>query len=293
MELGEIGQREGLEDVAQGVIADRHQEHDHQAGAVAAEQFLERLFGGAAGCRAVEFRRFRQALAHPDADHHQHGAEQEGNAPAAALQEGVAAEGQQVDREGRQQQAEVQAERRPGTLAAAPVVAGMLVRGDGGAGKLGAGAQALQDADDDQQQRGPEADRRVGRNQADGGRADTHQEEGHVEQLLAAEAVAEVAEQHAAQRARHEADGEGGKCHHRRGGRVRGIEEHLAEHDRCHRRVQIKVVPLEHRADDGRGCHPLQAAGRLFRRFPIGFAHFHECLLGSWLLSLICSVIRQ
>ncbi|MPM16388.1 hypothetical protein SDC9_62767 [bioreactor metagenome] len=96
-----------------------------------------------------------------------------------------------------------------------------------------------------------DADLRIGGHQADqeGGHAHDHQR--HHQHALAADLVAEVAEDHAAQRPRHKAHGERGVCQQRGDERIVAGEVELVENDARHHAIEEKVVPLDGGADDG------------------------------------------
>jgi hypothetical protein len=107
-----------------------------------------------------------------------------------------------------------------------------------------------------QQQRRGQADRRVGRQQADRERRAPHHQQADDQQLFAADPVAEVAEDQAAQRARDEPHGVGGERQHGADQRVGLGEEDVVEHERGGRAVEEEVVPLDRRADEAGGDHP-------------------------------------
>ncbi len=66
---------------------------------------------------------------------------------------------------------------------------------EGGRGApFAAGSQPLHDAQADQQDRRPEADRLIGRQQAEPDRAERHQEDGEHQRRLAAPGVSEAAD---------------------------------------------------------------------------------------------------
>ena len=74
---------------------------------------------------------------------------------------------------------------------------------------LAADAEAVQQADKHQDERGREADRLVGRKQTHGKGGEAHHEDGDEEGVLAADEVADAAEQQRAERADQEACGVG------------------------------------------------------------------------------------
>ena len=95
-----------------------------------------------------------------------------------------------------------------------------------------------------------DADRRVRRQAADQERREAHdQQRGH-EHRLAPDAVAEVTEDDAAQRARGEADGERAERRERADQRLGVREEQLVEDERGGCPVEEEVVPLDRGADE-------------------------------------------
>ena len=136
----------------------------------------------------------------------------------------------------------------------AAVEAAALGRGvlDGeqhGAAVLTADADALQHPEHDEGDRRPDADLVVGRQQADERRADAHDHQRQQQHLLAADPVAEVAEDQPADRAGEEADGEGGEGRELRGRAVEAVEVELVEDHGRGRAVEEEVVPLDGGAD--------------------------------------------
>ncbi len=124
---------------------------------------------------------------------------------------------------------------------------------------LAADGESLDEAEGDEQGGGPVADLTVGGQAAhqEGGRAD--EEETELEQLLAAELVAEVTEHDAAERPGDEADGVGGEC---RDDRVEFVasrrEEDLAEYERRRGSVEEELIPFDDGAGHGCADHLLQ-----------------------------------
>ena len=96
------------------------------------------------------------------------------------------------------------------------------------------------------------ADLVVRRQQADQGRADAHDDQRQQQHLLAADPVAEVAEDQPADRSREEADGEGGEGRELGGRAVEAVEVELVEDDRGGGAVEEEVVPLDGGADGRR-----------------------------------------
>ena len=132
----------------------------------------------------------------------------------------------------------------------------MLDGHQGGAAPFTAGGEALDDAEEDQQDRGPDADLRVGGQHADQGRGGTHHDQGEDQHGLAAEAVAQVAGDDRAERAEQEADADQGEGEDLRQARV-GFVQRGQEQRRQQRCRQLgkdeEVVPLDGGADQRPG----------------------------------------
>nr|WP_275586405.1 hypothetical protein [Geodermatophilus normandii] len=133
------------------------------------------------------------------------------------------------------------------------------------AAPLTAEREALHQAQDDEQHGGEHADRRVGGQQADQERGPAHHQQRHDQQLLAADAVAEVPEDERADGPGEEADGVGGEGRQGPDEVVLLGEEQVAEHERGGRAVEEEVVPLDGGADDARADDTAEAPplGRL------------------------------
>ncbi|MCQ0018885.1 hypothetical protein LUX39_38115 [Actinomadura madurae] len=121
-----------------------------------------------------------------------------------------------------------------------------------GAVELGAGGQALREPAHHQQRRRPQADRGLRGQQPDGGGRHGHQQDDRGERAPAAQPVAEVAEQDAA-----EGPGDERDPQHREGAeQVRDLvaagEEGRPDLGR-QEAVDREVVPLQEVADTGRG----------------------------------------
>jgi hypothetical protein len=206
----------------------------------------------------LEVRGLRQRPAHPVADGDDEGGEEEGDPPAPAEQLVL---GQQRDREedqvGQDQTGLGALEGEAGEEAA-PALGGVLQRHRVGAALLAGGRQPLQDPHQHEQDRGGHADGGVGRDQADGEGGDAHQQQGEDQHLLAAEHVAEVADDDRADGAGHVRDAEGGQREQDAGGRLALGEEHLREHQPGGGAVDEEVVVLQHAADEA-------GQGRLLR----------------------------
>jgi hypothetical protein len=119
------------------------------------------------------------------------------------------------------------------------------------AGLLARGRQALEEPQRDEEDRRGDADGVVARQAPDEERRGAHEQEGEDEDLLAAEAVADVSEDDRADRAGGVADAESGEGEQGPGRGVRGGEEDLAEHEGGGGPVDEEVVVLQGGADPG------------------------------------------
>ena len=124
------------------------------------------------------------------------------------------------------------------------------------AAPLATGREALQDAEQDQQDRSGDADRGIGRQESDERGRQAHQDEREDEHLLAAEPVAEVAGDDRAERPEQERDADRREREHLGEAGVRlghGGEEERREHEAGSLGVDEEVVPLDGGTDEGAG----------------------------------------
>ena len=121
----------------------------------------------------------------------------------------------------------------------------MLRDEEHGAAPLAADGEALHEAEQHEEDGRAVPDLGVGRQRAHEEGRDADQDEGELQQALAAELVAVVAEDEATDRAGDEADGEGAEGEQGAGDRVGGGEEHRREDDRGRDAVEEEVVPLD------------------------------------------------
>ena len=226
----------------------------------------------------LEDRRLLDREAHPQADDDEHGAEQERDAPAPRVERVVGLDGrEQPQHAGGEQVAQRHAGLRPRRPEPAARVLAVLGGHQHRAAPLAADGEALDQAAGQEQDRGADADAGVRREQADREGRDTHQEQRGDEHLLAADPVTEVAEDDAAEGARHEAERVGAERQHGRGGRLALREEQRAEDERRGRAVEEEVVPLDGGADQGRedDLDDVGLAGPLLRSGGVGDGGCH------------------
>jgi hypothetical protein len=113
-------------------------------------------------------------------------------------------------------------------------------------------ADALNEAEQRQQDRAPDADALVGRDECDEKRRDAHQQQRRDECGLAAEAIAVVTEDGGADRTGHEADRIHAKGLKRADVWIGLGKEQTGKDEPRHRAVEEEVVPLDRRSDGGR-----------------------------------------
>ena len=160
----------------------------------------------------LERRRLVQPQPHEQADRDQHDAEQERDPPAPGQELLVGGVSWTIRKTHRgQEQAGGHAHLRPAAVEAAPALGGVLDRHQHRAAPLAADPDALGEAQQHQQHRRPDADLGVGGQAPDQEGGHAHDQQRQHQHGLAADAVAEVAEDDAAERPADEADGEGGK----------------------------------------------------------------------------------
>ena len=175
----------------------------------------------------LEGRRLVQGAADEERNHDHHGAEPERDAPADAVLD-LVRQGQDRDEdEGREDLAALGAGEGPGGEEGAAVVRGVLQRHGGGAGLLAGGGEALAEARQHQQDRGPPAHGLEVRQAADHEGGGAHEQQGEHEDLAAAHPVTEVAQDDGADGPCHVGEAERGKGHDGRVG-VRVREEDRA-----------------------------------------------------------------
>ena len=119
------------------------------------------------------------------------------------------------------------------------------------AAPLPAGRDALQNAEENEQHGGRDADDVVGGQQPDQRGGGAHEGEGQHQHDPAAVSVAEVTSEERAERPEEEAQTDGEECQDLRHSRSRWGEEELPEDQAWRRGVEEEVVPLDSGADDG------------------------------------------
>ena len=246
-----------------------------------AEGLAQRRLGALAlRLDAGEGRRLLELQADPDRHAEQDDRQQERDAPAP-LGELLRRhrEPQAQDDEQRQEQADRGRGLDPRGVEAAAVLRRVL--GDVGRGTaiLAAQRQALQQAAGDEQHGGSDADRGVARQQADHEGRDAHQGHRHEEGVLAADQVAQAAEEQRAERTDREAGGEAQQGEDEGRRRIDAREEGGAD-VRGERAGEIEVVPFEDGADRGGDDDlPLLAGHRPTRCSAGSSCHRHMRLL--------------
>jgi hypothetical protein len=195
------------------------------------------------------------------ADDHHDGAHQEGDPPAPGHE-------RRIRHEVRQRQEDGRGEDLPGLHAlegeageeAAPAERRALEDHGAGPGDLAGDREALDEAQDDEEHGGKNADVLVGGQEADGHGREAHQEQAREQHRLAAVGVAVVAEDEGPDRPGDVAHAIGRQRRHDGECGVALGEEELREDQRGRGRVDEEIVELKRRADPAAG-------GRSFRLF--------------------------
>ena len=254
---GHVGEQHVIGDVG----GDHHADAGDQAAPVLGGNLLERHFrprGQPFAVTLLEFvdvllerGGFFQGVAQVEANDAQRQGQEERQAPAP-FEELLFAEhgGNQHDHPRPQDKAGNRAKVQPAAEEAALAVRGVFGDEDRCPGVLPAHREALSHLRQQQQDRRPDADRGVGRYQADGKGAQRHDHDGCGEDLLPPEAVAQGAEEQPAQRADQERHRERGQCRDHLHAGVGIGEKHFAQ---CigDEAVNTKVEPFHGVAQRG------------------------------------------
>ena len=156
------------------------------------------------------------------------------------------------------------------------------------AAPFAADAHSLDEADDGQDDGAPDADLVVGRDEADGEGCQAGQQKGRDQRLLAADAIAVVAEDHRSDRAGDETDAVDGECFQHAHQRIGFRKEELAEDEGRRRAVEQEIVPFDgraHRAGDN-GATQLRAVIGFGQRMGCNADRRHSMTPGAALLDI-------
>ena len=191
-------------------------------------------------------RAFFQSQANHQSDDHQHCAEQEGNAPAPNQELILRHEchyAQECDIG--QDQTRRRADLNEAAIESAPVWRRVFHRHQDCAAPFSANTDALKNSHRHQQDGRPDADLFVGGKQTDDNGGQAHAQEAKDEHVFAAQTVAKVPDDHAAQGPGYETYGKSRESCQLTGdiGDIR--KEQGSEDQRCRRGVDEKVIPLE------------------------------------------------
>ena len=201
------------------------------------------------GLHLHERRAFAELQTDPDGNRQQQDRDQERDAPAIGL-EIVPAHGRLDEQDHQQRHEQPQRRRGLDPTGVEAATASRRMFGDVGrcAAILAPDRQTLQDPQADQNDGGGDADTVRGRQDAhdEGGR--THDQDRHQEGVFASDEIAKAPEYQRTERAHQEAGGEGqqGEDIARR---LIELTEELGADDHGKRTVEIKIVPLENRAE--------------------------------------------
>ena len=213
---------------------------------VVLEDLLERVLHHEAGrLRVDELGRLRHLRADDEAGDDEHRRQQERQAPCELVVEVRRPEEDEVG----EQEPERNAGLRDRGVLASLLPWRVLERHEDRAAPFRTEGDALDDADEHEEHGSEQPDLLVGRQHADEHRGDAHQEERADEHRLAADPVAEVAADDAAEGAHREADAEGGEAEQHADHGILRVEEDGVEVERRGRAVRQEVVVLDGGAD--------------------------------------------
>jgi len=251
---------------------EQRDQHDLQVGPLT-EGLGQRCLGGLAlFLHLLEGRRFLHAHADPHADGQQSDRHDERHAPAP-VSKGLFANrgtGAQDDQQ-RQEQTQRGCGLNPGGVGAAAAVRGMLGHIRGGTAVLTTQRQALQQTQDDQDDRGGHTDGVVVGQDAHDEGGDPHQQDGDQEGVLAADHVAKATENQSTEGANNEARSESQQRKNECRCWIQAREELFGDDGR-QRAVEVKVIPFENRAQAG-SENDFPLLGRHRRIFDLGACH--------------------
>ena len=242
----EVGQHErDRHRVARG-LGDAQAEGPQHVAPVVAEHVQERVLGDVAlFLELLELRGLLELEPDEDAHDDQDGAQQERHPPRPRTAQRHAGQERQV----RQEQPDRETGLRDAGVEAALAPGGVLEAHQDRAAPFGAEREPLHDPHGDEQDRGPDADLRVGGQEADQHGRDPHEQQGADEDRLAADPVTQVAADDAAERTHGEADAERCESEQRARERVARREERVVEVEGRGGTEADEVVGLDRRAD--------------------------------------------
>ena len=244
----QVGEHEGDGDGVAGGLGDAQADAAQDAAPVLLENLGDGVLDDlAAGLDLFEDGGLGHLGADDDADHDQHDGEQERHPPGPGAGK--------VDADEEDEVGEQQADRESGLddagVLALGLPGGVFVGHQDRPAPFRTVGQALQDADQDEQHPGPDADALVGGQAADEEGRETHHDQAGHENRLAAELVAEVAADHPAERPDCEPDAQGRERQQGAGQRIGRREEVGPEVQRGGGAVADEVVGLDGGPDSG------------------------------------------
>ncbi len=224
---------------------------DERAGIVAEDLEHRDFHPRASGQRVLEHRRLGNRQPDVEAHQHQHGARQKRDAPAERKELIVGQPLREREEHApREEEPDRRAKLREHAIPGTPARRRVLDREEHRATPLAAEPETLAETADGKKERRSDANRPVGRQRAYRDGRNPHRQERRDERRLAADAVAEVAEERRADGTGHERDRERGERGERgRGGIGRGKEQLRKDDDRGGR-VDVEVEELDRGADE-------------------------------------------
>src|SRR5215211_1229062 len=266
--LDDVGEHEDGEDVEEHVVADARPHRQEDVLGVRAQHVQNGHRGLGVGLLHLpEGRRLHEAQPNVEPHRYQDDAQEERNPPAPGQELLLRQLLEQGEDHRREHEPGRDAHLRPAPVEPAPARRGVLHRHQHSAAPLSSDAEALYEAQHDQQNGRPDADGVVGRHKTYHGGRDPHDYQRDDQHRLAPDLVAIVAEDEPAYRPGAEADAERGEGEERPHQRIGLREEQLVEDQGRRSAVQEVIVPLQGGAY-GTGYRYLPDRGHLPPVFP-------------------------
>ncbi len=240
-----------------------------------ADRLEQRHLGALLACdKRAEGGRLGDRHPHVEADRDQHGAGEEGHAPGPGDEALFAqAKEQQQEQAVGEQETDRRPELREHAEPGASALRRVLGREQRRSAPFAAKADPLTEAQQAEQPRRERAGRGVARQDADQRCRQAHGQHRRHQRRLAADAVAEMAKQHGADRAGEKSDAKGQEGVERLRLRRRLRKERLADHQRRGGSVDVKIIEFDRRADQARQHDAPDAQLRRRRSGPCRLRH--------------------
>ena len=246
-----VGEDESAKDIARRLLRQPQQRRQRDLLGLALEHFEHRhAFDAVFGDHLLEDRGFEDAEPDPQPDPDHDDADQKRDAPAPHQELVARKPAEHQHRQIGQEEPGRRAELRPGRDEAAMLGGSRPFHGQQyRAAPFAADADPLDQANDRQQDRAPDADARVGRDETDGNRRDAGHQQGRNQGRLAPDPIAPMAEYRRADRPPDKPDKENAeRLENADQGSGLG-EEERSEDQRAHLAVKQEIIPFDRGAD--------------------------------------------